>query len=449
MPYAAPCGRGTLQFAGISMSHHAPEQGYRQLVERLNKNPQGAYPSPPLFNILAILFTDHEAELVSRLPIIPFTARRAAAAWTTTESEARKTLDGLASRALLLDLTRDDETYYVLPPPMAGFFELSLMRIRTDIDQQALSELFYQYLNIEEDFIRDLFVRGDTKPGRVFVHEPALSIENSSQVLEYERSSEVIRTAQHISVGLCYCRHKMSHLGKACTATQEICMSFNSVAEPLIRHGHARRIDMIEAADLLQQACDQRLVQFGDNIREGVNFICHCCGCCCDALQAARRFSTLQTIQTTNFVPVIDNKLCNSCGACSRSCPVEAMTMAGEAQTEPVGAIRPHIDMDRCLGCGLCVRACRFGALQLASRPARVLTPINTAHRVVLMAIERNCLQNFIFDNQALTSHRAMAAILGVILKLPPVKRYLARKQMDSRYLDRLLDFAHYPAEVR
>ena len=44
-----------------------------------------------------------------------------------------------------------------------------------------------------------------------------------------------------------------------------------------------------------------------------------------------------------------------------------------------------------------------------------------------------------LFDNRALFSHRAMAAILGVILKLPPVKRAMASRQMQSRYLERLL----------
>ncbi|MCX6563199.1 MAG: (Fe-S)-binding protein, partial [Candidatus Aminicenantes bacterium] len=43
------------------------------------------------------------------------------------------------------------------------------------------------------------------------------------------------------------------------------------------------------------------------------------------------------------------------------------------------------------------------------------------------------------FDNQALLSHRAMAAILGVILKLPPLKQAMASKQMKSRYLDTLI----------
>jgi hypothetical protein len=55
------------------------------------------------------------------------------------------------------------------------------------------------------------------------------------------------------------------------------------------------------------------------------------------------------------------------------------------------------------------------------------------------MAIERGKLQELIFDNRALFSHRAMAAILGVILKLPPMKQVMASQQMKSRYLEQLL----------
>ena len=55
------------------------------------------------------------------------------------------------------------------------------------------------------------------------------------------------------------------------------------------------------------------------------------------------------------------------------------------------------------------------------------------------MAIERGKLQNLIFDNQVLFSHRALAAVLGVILKLPPIKQALASRQVKSRYLETLL----------
>ena len=34
-------------------------------------------------------------------------------------------------------------------------------------------------MNVEEEFIRDLFTDGETQLGRVFVHEPVLSPENA------------------------------------------------------------------------------------------------------------------------------------------------------------------------------------------------------------------------------------------------------------------------------
>ena len=92
-----------------------------------------------------------------------------------------------------------------------------------------------------------------------------------------------------------------------------------------------------------------------------------------------------------------------------------------------------------CLGCGLCVRACQKSHIKLKLRSKRVITPLNGTHRAVVMAIERGKLQNLIFDNQALWNHRALAGILGVILKLPPAKQILANEQIKSRYLEKLI----------
>jgi ferredoxin len=97
---------------------------------------------------------------------------------------------------------------------------------------------------------------------------------------------------------------------------------------------------------------------------------------------------------------------------------------------------------DLCLGCGVCVRTCSQGSIDLASRPVRVITPLDGTHRAVLMAIERGKLQHLIFDNQVLWRHRAMAALLGVILRLPPIKQTLANQQVKSRYLEALIHFA-------
>jgi len=130
------------------VAHSASQSVYQHLTERLNRFPQGAPPSKLLTKILMVLFEEKDAERVSLLPIIPFTARRAARIWQLSDSASRKILDGLAQKALLVDFEVAGEMQYVLPPPMAGFFEFSMMRIRDDIDQKLLGELFYQYLNV-------------------------------------------------------------------------------------------------------------------------------------------------------------------------------------------------------------------------------------------------------------------------------------------------------------
>ncbi len=421
------------------MAHHTLKTGYSQLATRLNKFPQGAPPTKLLFQILEMLFNEKEARLVALLPIKPFNAKKAARIWKLDLKTTQNILDKLADRAILVDIHQNGDIEYVLPPPMAGFFEFSMMRIRNDIDQELLSELFYQYMNVEEDFIKALFTQGQTQLGRTFVHEPALSEENALHVLDFERASKIIETATHMAVGTCYCRHKMMHMGKACEAPLDICMTFNTTAASLIRHGVARQVDKTEGMDLLEQAYDSNLVQFGENVRESVNFICNCCGCCCEAMIAARRFAILNPVHTTNFLPEIYDDKCNGCGKCVDVCPVEAMMLVSANDPQKPKKKKANLNTKICLGCGLCVKACDKNHIVLKERSKRVITPLNGTHRAVIMAIERGKLQNLIFDNQVLWSHRALAGVLGVILKLPPIKQVMANKQIKSRYLERLI----------
>lgn len=416
------------------MSHINVKKAYKSLEERLNRFPQGAPPSDTLYQILSMLFTEKEAELVAQLPIKAFRVKTAAKIWSVSESEALKVLDKLASKAILLDLEDDKGKQYILPPPMAGFIEFALMRTRNDIDQKLLAELYYQYLNVEEDFIKDLFYSAETKLGRVYVQEEILTNENEVTILDYERASHIIEEAEHIAVGMCYCRHKMQHVGKACDAPMDICMTFNGTANSLIKNNYARRIDASECKELLHQAYEHNLVQCGENVRKGVNFICNCCGCCCEALLAAKKFGNLHPVATTSFIPNINDKTCVKCEKCIKACPIGAIS---KVKNNDETIIR--VDKDRCLGCGVCVRNCSKRSITLLKRKEKIITPANSVHRVVLMAIEKGQLQELIFDNKALSSHRAMAAILSAILKLPPAKKMLASQQMKSIYLDKLL----------
>jgi hypothetical protein len=139
------------------MAHRTARDGYLELVDRLNRHPEGASPSDVLCRILEMLFSEREA---------------------------------------------DGATSYVLPPPMAGFFGFSMMRVRGDLDQQLLSELFYEHMNVEEQYIRSLFTDGETQLGRADVSEPSLPTDGALHVLDFERASHVVESASDIGVGL-------------------------------------------------------------------------------------------------------------------------------------------------------------------------------------------------------------------------------------------------------
>jgi hypothetical protein len=74
----------------------------------------------------------------------------------------------------------------------------------------------------------------------------------------------------------------MLHMGRACDAPMEICMTFNGSAESLTKYGHARAVGASECMGLPDEAYERGLVQFGENVGRSVNFICN--RCCCEAL---------------------------------------------------------------------------------------------------------------------------------------------------------------------
>ena len=62
-------------------------------------------------------------------------------------------------------------------------------------------------------------------------------------------------------------------------------------------------------------------------------------------------------------------------------------------------------------------------------------TPKDSFERVIRMAIDKGKLQNLIFDNYHLWTHRLLKRFLGVILHLGPVRRKLADDQMKSKFV--------------
>lgn len=403
---------------------HAHGQ-YFDFQKRLNKVPQGAPDTETLFEFLKILVTEEEAGLLAHFPVKDCTIPRIAKIWKKPKDETEKYLNTLADKGILIDVESNGVRTFNLAPPMAGFIEFSLMRTDGKFDRKILSELYHQYLNLEDDFGAMLWAL-DPAIDRCLVNEEAIPPHYQSEVLDYERASKVIETASCITVGTCYCRHKMEHVGKPCPQhmPQDVCLTFNGPAESLAKHGIAQEISKEEAMKILQRVRDLGLVQIGDNTQEGVSWICNCCGCCCEALLGYKRFGYSQHINT-NFYAVVHEDDCSACGTCQERCPVDAITMESNM---------PEINLDRCIGCGVCTRFCPQEALVLEKYNTRQFVPKDSLERVILEAINTGTLQNLICDNFHSLSNQILNRILKLLFSLKPVKRSMVEKQLKSRY---------------
>jgi Pyruvate/2-oxoacid:ferredoxin oxidoreductase delta subunit len=417
---------------------HTTSKSYHNLQKRLDMHAQGAPASDSLFEILKILFTEKEAEFVTVLPIRFFTVEEAAKRWKKSKEESIKILNTLADKAILFDIKKGNTYAYILAPTIAGFFEFSLMRLDGKFDKKILSELYYQYVNTEDNMMKSIFCL-KFPVVRTFVHENAIQSKDRIEVLDYERASHIIKTASCIALGVCYCRHKMEHMGKACDNPQDVCMTFNKSAESLVRHKVVKKISKKEALKILDKCVKLGLAQLGDNVQDNVNFICNCCGCCCEGMLAYKKLGCRPKIHS-NFLAGSDTEKCIACGACVKRCPVDAIKMKKGKK----GKRFAEIDHCICIGCGVCTRFCPKKIIKMVRKENLTFVPKDSFEHWTLNAIEDGKLQNYIFDNYTLWTHDILRRLLGFILSLKPVKRRMAMRQMQSRFVKTLTKVSKY-----
>ncbi len=85
------------------MGHLTARDAYLNLSDRINWFTQGAPESETLYKILQVLYSEKEAKWVALLPVRPFTVKKAAKIWETTELKAERLLNHLCEKALLVD----------------------------------------------------------------------------------------------------------------------------------------------------------------------------------------------------------------------------------------------------------------------------------------------------------------------------------------------------------
>jgi NAD-dependent dihydropyrimidine dehydrogenase PreA subunit len=363
------------------------EEVYRALAERLNKCPEGAPINEDLMEILYRLYTESEAMVGSKFPMVPMTLDQIAGITGLQAAVLVNTLETMADKGLVIDIPRRNVTYYTLTPMVIGFFEFTFMRIKEDRNLKEMAELFDKYFQNPEVGME--FVRSDTKLFQTLVYESLIPLVVETEVLNYERASEIIRQSGGGALSMCACRHKASHLGKKCevNAPLEVCTSLGEAAEWVVRRGMGKSATVDELLRVLDETEKLGLVHLGDNVLNKPAYICHCCSCCCGPLRAAREYGVFMT-HPSNFMPVLDQESCTGCGLCADKCPIKAIDMGGDGS----GVQIPRINQQKCIGCGVCAPACPTGSLTMSRRSVLHVPPADKMEQLMRMAREKGKL---------------------------------------------------------
>jgi Na+-translocating ferredoxin:NAD+ oxidoreductase subunit B len=331
---------------------------YQRLAQKLDELPN-RFPrteSGIECRMLAKVFTPEEATLSCAMNLEPEPAAAIANRARIDHKETRDTLKKMVAKGLI-DLRKGEgEFTYALRPFVVGFYEGQLPRM-----DKEMAELFEQYYK-------------ETKGG-VLRPSPALhrvipvgrAIPLKINIDPYEQATAFLENAQSWGVRECICRKQQHLLGKGCHHALETCLVFAPMKNAFDRSKVDRAITKEEALQILRETEEAGLVHSSGNYRDGIEYICNCCTCCCGIMRGIAEYGILNAVAHSDFQIALEEEKCSLCNACIDRCQFKALSIPDTMLA---------VDLQHCVGCGLCVLVCPTDALHLEHRrPDQILIP--------------------------------------------------------------------------
>jgi Fe-S-cluster-containing hydrogenase component 2/predicted transcriptional regulator len=345
---------------------------YRELQQHIDTFPVG-FPTTKSgveIRLLKRLFTPEEAKIACYLnfsyenfeSLNDIYERLNSLGFEYTVDELEILLDNMARKGAIKCLKNDNEKIYSAALFILGMFEYQVNKITKDFAEETK-----QYLH--EALIMEM---GKNLPLQLRTIPVGIGIDREINIANFDDIEKIIEEADGpFAVQNCICRQSNLILGKNCTVTNrlETCVGLGIVAKMYIEMGWAREINKEQTLEIFKQNEEDGLIIQPGNAKKP-DFICSCCGCCCEDLLGIKTFPNPADIVSTNHYAEIDPTLCSGCSTCIDRCQLEAISQEEEISS---------INLKKCIGCGNCVMTCPSEAISLRKKNQVTIPATNMA----------------------------------------------------------------------